>query len=1135
MKGDFTRDTFKPEKHYRQVLMQQGRVQLDADWNEQAAIAARRDETTTADLAGDCGGPAEGAAFAVITTPAILAALPANPTTPVRQFALSAGRYYVDGIQCEVESPFLFAWQPDHRENNPLPAGRHLLYLDVWRRHLTALDDPTLRESALGGPDTATRVKTAWQVKAQPTVSAQCADAASELAGLRRAQLPQLKARTAKAQPDTDPCVLPVSAGYRGLENQLYRVEIHVPGAVDVATFKWSRENGSVATAITDFTVGPGGSVLTVASTGRDDVLGFKNGDIVELIDDSYELNGSAGKLAVIDGDPASNKIKIKPHASAVLPVSADIDLNRHPKLRRWEGLAVVSRPTTNDGYLTLESGVEILFDTDGSGYHTGDYWLIPARTASADATSGDIEWPRELDANGKPQKEKPLAQSPRGITHHYCRLGIITVLAGGALDDTAIQDCRCLWPALTTVPRLFYVSGDGQEVMPDLTAPAGTLFKLPRPLIVGVANAHCPDRAFSVQFEVVSPSSGLVVATVPGGAPTLAKVTVPLDTEGLAKCDFHLDGIHPVQQVTARLLDANDVPVSLPLIFNANLSIAREVAYDPAGCAGLAPVRNVQDAVARLASSVRLEKISGDGQDAEPGAKLGLPVKVAVMSKCGPVPGATVRFVVNGGGAVTATQDEGGGVYSCGWTLAADPATQELTAILAAVPGVPAPLIETPNAVGFTANVRTAGHGTCCCLTVGPGGDFHTLEKALRTLLEKSFDVCLCLLPGNHQTEDTLTFPAREGRVQTHLKISGCGRNTRLTLGGNLTFLQFGSVILRDLVIDARRFALNFAGCGAVESAGCLIEGVTNKAPLIGIKAAARVDFARNRIVAIGAGIELSPTKILRGAGNVMELYAVPNEKAFVDRAARVAAELAKSDLAAREQLIGRVAEVLRSDNSVTADETAAYRGLLQVLGVERVDPTVLLRTLLDLRDTVIRAAPGFALVQDNMRAAVTLVDNVVYGTISIGGAPFGQLFSPEEREHLAEVLKRQAGAPLMETVGVLQVHRNDFTRVTVSQEVIEEFRSMADGKRKTVDVWQSAFFSHNLIRATGQFIVAGNLAMTSNRFHSPLDPLGFSINVAAQYVFNRGENTYDLGYMNLSVLGVIKDPNAGFKVTDQ
>jgi hypothetical protein len=629
MKGDFTRDTFKPEKHYRQVLMQQGRVQLDADWNEQAAIGARRHETTTGDVVGHCGGPADNAAFGIVTRPADLSdadyaalrewvqartgtdlgANKAAATLGPGDLILTRGRYYVDGIQCELELPVLLSAQPDLTPGPlvapaaPATTQNYLLYLDVWQRHLTVLDDERIREPALGGPDTATRVKTVWQVRAKPTLATQCAGAAGELDGLRRAQLPQLKARTAKVQPDTDPCALPASAGYRGLENQLYRVEIHAPGAVNAATFKWSRENGSVVTAITDFTTGPGGTVLTVASTGPDDVLGFKNDDIVELLDDDYELNGLPGKLAVIDGSPANNKIKLKPHGGAALPLPADIQLKRHAKLRRWEGVVVVSRPAENEGYRTLENHVEIRFDTDGDGYRTGDYWLIAARTATADATSGDIEWPRELDANGRPQKDKPLPQPPAGITHHYCRLGIITVLADRPLDANAVQDCRCLWPALATVPRLFYVSGDGQEVMPDLAAPADTHFKLPRPLIVGVANAHCLERAFSVRFDVVntdaSPSSGLVVATATGGAPTQPFAIVLLDAEGLAKCDFHLDGIHPVQQVTARLLDANGTPVSLPLIFNANLSMASRVAFDPSNaCRELSATRTVQEAL---------------------------------------------------------------------------------------------------------------------------------------------------------------------------------------------------------------------------------------------------------------------------------------------------------------------------------------------------------------------------------------------------------------------------------------------------------------------------------------------------------------------------------------------------------
>src|SRR5262245_45659089 len=60
MRGDFSRDSFDERKHYTQVLLQQGRVQLDADWNEAAALETRRDERAMQDVIGACGSPNEG-------------------------------------------------------------------------------------------------------------------------------------------------------------------------------------------------------------------------------------------------------------------------------------------------------------------------------------------------------------------------------------------------------------------------------------------------------------------------------------------------------------------------------------------------------------------------------------------------------------------------------------------------------------------------------------------------------------------------------------------------------------------------------------------------------------------------------------------------------------------------------------------------------------------------------------------------------------------------------------------------------------------------------------------------------------------------------------------------------------------
>jgi hypothetical protein len=162
MKGDFSRTTFDPRKHYSGVLMQQGRVQVDADWNEQEAIQRRRTQVEARDVIGACGAPEDAAGFEVDITGTKL--------------TIGAGRFYVDGILAESETDDLpYEDQPDLLDppswtDALVQAGASygLVYLDVWERHLTALDDRLLREVALGAPDTATRVKTVWQVRVLP-------------------------------------------------------------------------------------------------------------------------------------------------------------------------------------------------------------------------------------------------------------------------------------------------------------------------------------------------------------------------------------------------------------------------------------------------------------------------------------------------------------------------------------------------------------------------------------------------------------------------------------------------------------------------------------------------------------------------------------------------------------------------------------------------------------------------------------------------------------------------------------------------------------------------------------------------------------------------------------------------------
>ena len=336
-----------------------GRVQVDADWNEQLDIADHRTTLETVDVIGLCGAPMDAAGFAL------------SAGAPPQ---IGAGRFYVDGILCENDAPVELTQQPDlPAYEAPLTVGYYLAYLDVWRRHVTALEDEAMREVALGGPDTATRVKTIWQVKLLGPIANEpnCTEEPPTWQTLLAAKTGALRARSHPGPSSDQPCIVPPGAGYQRLENQLYRVEIHRPGPVGVATFKWSRDNGSIVTRWLD----KADDNLIVQSSGRDAVLGFGPEQTVELSDETRELRlepgaytGPLGTLARLK-DAEGQLLALDP----VDPVTSTIDkadfpdtmtpsgLPNHPKVRRWDsdGETVVEQDlTVNDGWLVLEDGV---------------------------------------------------------------------------------------------------------------------------------------------------------------------------------------------------------------------------------------------------------------------------------------------------------------------------------------------------------------------------------------------------------------------------------------------------------------------------------------------------------------------------------------------------------------------------------------------------------------------------------------------------------------------------------------------------------------------------------------------------------------------------------------------------------
>jgi hypothetical protein len=490
MSFDISRSSFRPRNDFLGVVMQQGRVQLDSDWNEWQSEYRRRIQAGALDTIGQAVYPASTPNAFNITS-----GTNANGNT----LLIGAGRYYVDGLLAENHGPESeAAWddalaemsgapafatntaQTDYTQqpylpNPQLPADGDvcLAYLDVWQRDVTYLEDPHLIDTAVN-IDTTGRLQTVWQVKlldlGNPSTTPDCSTdipAFDALAAPPAGRLTSGLVTNAAG----GPCCLAPNTGYTGQENQLYRVEIHTGGTpsappaagfptplpAGVPTFKWSRDNASVQTsvsAISTVTTSSGSvSQLTVASLGRDQVLGFAVNDWIEITDDAYELTNQPGEIYQITGVTlAANTLTLSAAVSGHFPLTnGQTDPNLHTRITRWDQSGQVYSTDTSGNLtpwydlgasgaggvipvpptgttLVLENGVTVSFDlspeptaAQPTVFRAEDYWLFTARAAD-----GTVETITEAP--------------PLGINHHYAKLAIVTW-------PSPINSCRTEWP----------------------------------------------------------------------------------------------------------------------------------------------------------------------------------------------------------------------------------------------------------------------------------------------------------------------------------------------------------------------------------------------------------------------------------------------------------------------------------------------------------------------------------------------------------------------------------------------------------------------------------------------------------------------------------------------------------------
>lgn len=542
MKGEFSRMTFDPTKRYRGVRMQQGRVQLDADWNEQLDIQRYLDERALRDTVGPTGIPwSQRDAFRVTVVGGAL--------------QLGRGVIYVDGILCE--NPGDGADALDHQPEPPtvdaplVDGGRYLFYLDACCDLHTALDAPSIRESALGGADTATRDRVSWRVRRTQlgTETAATMDRAWLTQRLHRddASTGRMMARAVERAPSTEACLVPTAGGYRGLENALYRVEVHAPGVAGEATFKWSRDNGALSarTMLCEPAAETGRYQLSLDGVSEEQRAQFRVGDALELNTDGREAEGLPGYFVVVtshDFDANLVVVRTGDTETGTVPTwfTTNVPNGHTRRARRWETepFGIVGSADASDpielGVATSTGGdgIAVQFQLRGAGatlqFHTGDYWTIPARVGEA-----HLGAPWDDDAGA--------AQLPHGVRHHYVPLAVAQYSAATPHWSSA-QDLRA-GLHFASLPALRHLV-DVQDPLPS-----------PRDVGVYVVRVGVASGTRMVPDETVRFSSVTDTLVRAVGDPTWGgTVDVVSQSDGIASCEALQVGSSDFTQLAASL-----------------------------------------------------------------------------------------------------------------------------------------------------------------------------------------------------------------------------------------------------------------------------------------------------------------------------------------------------------------------------------------------------------------------------------------------------------------------------------------------------------------------------------------------------------------------------------------------------
>lgn len=372
-------------------------------------------------------------------------------------FSVQPGTMYVGGIRVELLQPVQYSNQPDWQDYGPedpdwvdLPnlegspsSTDEFVYLLLREQEVSAVEDPDLKDVALGGPDTAQRTRL-LQRFARVASGSTCASGLAAAQTKWQSEGLYFDSRTMRLKSpstlqvsfssqgqDTGPCQPQAQGGYLDPDNQLIRVQI---SGIDAATgnpkFLWGFDDASFLYRINVDPTSP--QNLVFQSVPVDAEHQPVTTQAVEVLRTAAELpNG--GEIASLSGFVFTLDNNYNPDMqSIVLPsgVSLPNDYtgsNASPAgqlyLRVWQQEVVF---TPGQAIALGDTGLLVALGAGGSQFHLGDYWMFAMRPATPQTVY--------------PERYQQMPQPPDGPCLWACPLGVIAWRRGfGKL----IADCR--------------------------------------------------------------------------------------------------------------------------------------------------------------------------------------------------------------------------------------------------------------------------------------------------------------------------------------------------------------------------------------------------------------------------------------------------------------------------------------------------------------------------------------------------------------------------------------------------------------------------------------------------------------------------------------------------------------------